>query len=170
MREPCGDLGQSTEGGGNSHCKSPRTGALLVHSRVCEDTSVAGREGTVAQLRSKRSTLNADQQLCGTCHAPRPFLQGRWLRTDHSPPKAIYSPSCYAGGSRRDGKAAQGGPAGQGQSQGRSPALSLTTWLNHQARPKGAELRVRVEVGVEDGSQLGTYSPSKAGAHEAVRL
>lgn len=34
VREPCGDLGKGTDGGGNGHCKGQRTGARLVHSRM----------------------------------------------------------------------------------------------------------------------------------------
>lgn len=66
-----------------------RTGALLVHSRICTEASMAGREGAVAQLRSKRPILSADQPLWSTHPAPCPVLQGQLLRTDHSPPREL---------------------------------------------------------------------------------
>lgn len=54
-------------------------GARLVHSRMCEEANKAGREATVAQLRSNRSIVNPDQQLQSAHHAHALFcMAGGW--------------------------------------------------------------------------------------------
>lgn len=72
-----------------------------------------GCEGRVVWLRSRESTLNAEEPLA----EPRPL--------DHSPPggAAALSPSCYVKEEEAGGGIGKlpGGPAGQGQSWGRSP-------------------------------------------------
>lgn len=101
MRESCGDLGKSSEDGGNSHCKGPRSGARLVHFRMCEKAGCREGvlEGRVVQLRSERSTLNAEQQLQAQARQ-QPF--SAWsLSPDHRPPREVESPSCSGRGSRR---------------------------------------------------------------------
>lgn len=165
VREPCGDLGKSTEGGGNSHCKGPRNPPDTFQDvRGSQHGREEGNSGTaeVKKIHSKCRPA-APERTSGSCS----FLHGWWLGSDHSLPKQVSSLSSCREGSRRGmGKL----PRVAQLAKGRARAGAQLCLFNHQARLKRAQSRVRVGVGAKDGSQLGPYSCSKARAHTAVHV